>query len=108
MAAVVFSDGTIRTALQDRLVEYGGCIDACCKFILAIEDIRAASPSVRPAVLMQVDQAGVLHAPHAQARSYYHEFGFDEVVVPVHTYEGSVALITIAELAPRKQCGAHA
>ncbi len=33
-------------------------------------------------------------------RSFLHEFGYDDVVVPVHTASGSVALIHAGELAP--------
>lgn len=98
-SALVWADGTIKTALQDRLVEYGACVDACCKFILAIEGL---SSTTAPAVLLQVDQYGVLHAPHAQARSYFHEFGLDDVVVPVHTPQGSVELMRVSQLAPCK------
>ena len=47
-------------------------------------------------VLVHVDQSGVLHAPHAQGRSFLHECGYDAVVIPVHTHRGVVALTSAA------------
>ena len=97
-AALGFTNGDIHVSTQGRLVEYGGTLDACCKFSLLLEAQAAAGNA--PAVLMQVDQFGVLHAPFAQGRAFMHEFGYDDVIVPVHTASGSVDLITVANLAP--------
>jgi hypothetical protein len=91
-AALILRDGSIRVATQERLVEYGGTLDACCRTL--------NSPASQPTILMQLDQFGVLHSPHAQARAYFHEYGYDDVVVAVHTPGGSVELPTIASLAP--------
>lgn len=83
--------------LGDRLAEYGCTLDACCKFARELE-IRPSGDT--PLLLVQVDQAGVLHAPHAQARAYFHECGRDDVVVPIHDAAGIVSLRTIAQLCP--------
>jgi hypothetical protein len=95
---VLFSDGTVSAALQDRLAEYGCTTDACCKLAVALE--AAAGRGVVPVVLVHVDQCGVLHAPHAQGRAYFHESDRDNVIVPVHDATGGVQLFTVAQLTP--------
>jgi hypothetical protein len=74
-------------------MEYGSSVDAVTKLALV------AQAATRPLLLLHTDQAGVLHAPHAQGRSFLHECGLDAVVVPVHTPGGAVDLPTAAALA---------
>jgi hypothetical protein len=96
-AGFLFADGSSAVTLQDRLVEYGSTMDAVCK--LACAASAAVDRGAAPVVLVHVDQAGVLHAPHAQGRSFLHECGYDAVVIPVHTHRGAVALPVAAALA---------
>ena len=107
---VLYSDGTTDVTLQDRLMEYGSTMDPVCKLCASLSssssccsagiDQGIKRSSRRALLLLQVDQAGVLHAPHAQGRSYLHEFGFDDVVVPVHGRDGRLVLSSVAALAP--------
>ena len=93
----LFADGRTAVTLQDRLVEYGSTMEAVCK--LACAAAEGVARGAGPVVLVHVDQSGVLHAPHAQGRSFLHECGYDAVVIPVHTHRGVVALTSAATLA---------
>ena len=77
-AAVLFDDGSIDTACQRKSLEYGCSLDAVTQLALSIERKRNRENGhalvVRPKLLVQTDQFGVIHTPFATARAYLSEF----------------------------------
>lgn len=97
-AGALYADGTTSVVLQNRLLEYGCSNDACQKLSALLEAaVDAGNP---PVVIVQCDQSGVMHAPHARGRAYLNEYGHDDVVIPVHTAAGLVELTTVGRLTP--------
>lgn len=105
---LLFSDGSIHLARQDKCLEYGCSIDAASKLSYLLKDqLRSSdgptpSPSQRvPLVLLHADQFGILQAPPAPSRSWWQEYGFGEVAVPVHDRDtGDIVLHDFNSLAP--------
>ena len=77
-AAILFDDGSIETACQRISLEYGCSLDAVTQLALTIERKRKRENEhasiVRPKLLVQTDQFGVIHTPFATARAYLSEF----------------------------------
>ena len=93
-ACVVFEDGTTFTAFQRKALEYGCTSDAVVQLMPFLLGTHASvldkysSPTegvgVKPVLLMQVDQCGLLHAPAAPARAVLAEHGSGSLFVAVH------------------------
>lgn len=107
-AGLLFSDGSIHVARQDKCLEYGCSIDGSEKLSYLVKDQSrsensnaSSAPSRVPLILLQTDQYGILQAPPAPARSWWQEFGQGEVIVPVHDRDtGAIAMHTFNSLAP--------
>jgi hypothetical protein len=102
-AGVLFDDGSVAVSRQDKGLEYGCTVDAVTKLCAAIEGSGEAQgaatqqqqeqprPRRKPLVVMQVDQLGICHAPHAKGRSWLYEQGHGDVTVYVHHQAGTSA-----------------
>ncbi|KAJ0394222.1 hypothetical protein P43SY_001037 [Pythium insidiosum] len=97
-AAVVFSNGSVRVAWQHKTLEYGSSLDAISKLITFIEDEMTKDASVRPTLIVQVDQFGILHAPSARARAYLYEYNFNDVELLVHDDAATLHRVTAGNL----------
>lgn len=97
-AGVLFSDGSIETAAQNKMLEFGSTVDPVQKLAQALELKRAAG--VQPKLIVMSDQFGALHAPWARARSYLYEEGFDAAYVVAHDRDGKLQKLTVEELVP--------
>lgn len=107
-AAVLFEDGNIETACQRKTLEYGCSVDAVTQLAFIIERnnkavIKADTDeeletnggtstrtsklnNVRPKLLVQCDQFGIIHAPFATARAYLSEFHYGNCEVLVQKF----------------------
>lgn len=107
-AAVLFEDGSIETACQRKTLEYGCSVDAVTQLAFIIERnnkvvIKADTDeeletnrgtstrtsklnNVRPKLLVQCDQFGIIHAPFATARAYLSEFHYGNCEVLVQKF----------------------
>jgi len=116
-AAVLFDDSSISTAWQLKGLEYGCTLDPVSQLLLDIErrkyclpcnndDSESASKAfIKPTMLVMVDQAGIAHAPFAQARSLLSEHGYEYLQVLVHDEFGDIHVCSIADLIPQpKDC----
>ena len=92
---MLFSNGSTVVARQDKGLEYGCSADAAVKLASAV----LASQS-RPVVLLHCDAAGICHAPHALARSWYFERGFGDCAVFLHDAGGALVRVTVEKLTP--------
>ena len=70
-AAVMFEDGSIKTACQRKALEYGCSLDAVTQLATYMEERKGI-----PKLIVQTDQFGLVHTPFATARAYLSEFGF--------------------------------
>jgi len=93
-AAVLFSDGSTASAHHKKALEYGCSLDAVGQLAQTVEDKCTPSSSadsavnilrtlIRPILLLQCDQYGVIHAPFAVGRAYLQEHGFGDCLVVV-------------------------
>ena len=101
-AGVLFSDGSATIAWQKKGIEYGTTVDAMLQLVHVIE-IKCADTHthtrtaphgegqrgggggrVRPLLLLQVDQFGILHAPCGHMRGFLMEYGYEDVPLLVH------------------------
>ena len=103
-AAVLFSNGEISTEHQRKALEYGCSLD--CVSLLAPSIDRNRANGVRPVLLVQADQFGVVHPPFAPARAFLSEHGYADcrVLVPSCSNDGSstciIEEVAASELAP--------
>ena len=97
-AAVVFDDGTVARACQDKALEYGCSQDAICQLVPAIEAARVRGS--KPTVMCMADQFGVCHAPFATARAFLIARGHDSVRLLTHDEHGQLHTPTATELLP--------
>ncbi|TMW62380.1 hypothetical protein Poli38472_009873 [Pythium oligandrum] len=97
-AAVLFNDGSFRVAWQHKTLEYGSSLDAISKLITFIEARMEDDASVRPTLILQVDQFGILHAPTARARAYFYEYSFQGVEILVHDDNAKLQRVTVGNL----------
>lgn len=97
-AGVLLSDGRTLVAREDKGLEYGCTVEAAVQLTLGIRG--AAADGVAPLALLQVDQYGVCHAPHARARAWLSERGHGGVVVFAHDRSGALVRTTAERLAP--------
>lgn len=80
-AAVLFENGTIEVAHQQKALEYGASLDAVSQLVPHIDQSLA-----RPVALVQVDSFGIAHAPFAPARAFLSEHGYGDCRVLIHSY----------------------
>jgi hypothetical protein len=52
---------------------------------------------------VNVDQFGVCHGPHAQARALLTEHGFGHLEIMVHNENGLIEIVSINTLAPNPE-----
>ena len=126
-AALLFDDNTIETAWMLKGLEYGCTLDPVSQLVRDIERRRYCSPccpgsasfssspttkstvvnihqtglASKPVMIVMCDQFGVAHAPFAQARCLLSEHGYDYVKVLVHSSEGELCTVNVAELIPQ-------
>ena len=106
-AAVLFTDGSVQTACQMKTLEYGCSLDAVTQLATSIgekmkvqvngnghgndngdgngdgENKPEIYAGIRPRLLVQTDQFGVVHTPFASARAFLSEFGYGDCGVLV-------------------------
>jgi cytidine deaminase len=106
-AGVLFSDGSVSLAREDKCLEYGCTRDAVVALSAAIAAAAAAAAqpprgtAPRPVVLIQTDQFGVCTAPAAAPRAWLHEYGHGAVAVPAHdAATGALVITNVRALAP--------
>jgi len=106
-AAVMFSDGTVRTAWQMKGLEYGCTIDPVTQLIrdmefyrISTEDEHSEDNGVLVDYLLMIDQWGICHAPFAQARGLLNEHGFKYVKCVIHDDLGDVHIVPVSSLVP--------
>jgi len=97
-AGVLFEDGTMAFAAQQKALEYGNTLDAVS--LLAPALLQARSRGLNPQTIIQVDQHGIMHAPFAPARSFLYENDFDSATIFVHEESGKALDVCIADLVP--------
>jgi hypothetical protein len=97
-AAVVFDDGSVARACQDKALEYGCSQDAVCQLVPAIEAARARGH--KPTIVCMADQFGVCHAPSAPARAFLVARGHNTVRVLAHDEHGQLHTPTATALLP--------
>lgn len=97
-AGVLLADGRTLVAREDKGLEYGCTVEAPVQLTLGIR--AAAAGGVAPLAMLQVDQWGVCHAPHARARAWLSERGYGGVVVYAHDRSGALVRTTAERLAP--------
>ena len=97
-AGVLYENGDIDVASQNKALEYGNSIDPVTKLVPKFEEKLRIG--VRPIAVLQCDQFGNLHAPFAPARSYLSEYGFRDLVVLVHDESGHLVRVKAGELVP--------
>jgi len=78
-AAVIFENQCISTSHQCSALEYGCSLDAISQLAPCIQD-----ETCDPALIVQADQYGVVHAPFAPARAFLSEHGYNKCRVLVH------------------------
>jgi len=98
-AAVLFDDGTIEVAWQQKASEYAASLDAVSLLAMPLQTKKLQG--IRPKLLVQVDQFGVLHAPAAAGRALLAEHGFGHCRVLVHTSDGRLHVVRAADLLPQ-------
>jgi hypothetical protein len=111
-AGVLLSDGRTAVAREDKGLEFGCTVEAPVKLIPFIQQAAAAAAATagggggaatapRPLAVLQADQFGVLHAPHARARAWLYERGHGSAVVYAHDAStGTLVRTTAARLSP--------
>lgn len=120
-AAVVFSNGRLVTARHTKGLEYGCTVDAAVKLVREVEtaahaadagtsssgsssssssDEQRRGAAVTPVLLLVADQHGVLHAPTAVPRAWFHEQGHGATLTLAHDSSGQLRAATISALAP--------
>ena len=117
--AVLFDDDSIEITWMLKGLEYGCTIDAVsqmvskmvqnricgdCKlnitFNSKINDDSIFKMIKNPVILVNVDQYGICHSPHAQARALLSEHGFDHLKIMVHNDNGMIEIVTVKSLVP--------
>jgi len=96
--AALLTDGQVLTAFQTKLSEYGFTLDPITKLIPTLEMLR--KKNVRPVVILQVDQIGILHSPFGPARGHLVEGGYGDATVWVHRRNGGIESSKISDLLP--------
>jgi len=118
--AVLFDDDSIEVTWMLKGLEYGCTIDAVsqmvskmvqnricgdCKLDITCNGQINGDSSIfkmikNPVMLVNVDQYGVCHSPHAQARALLSEHGFDHLKIMVHNDNGIIEIVTVKSLVP--------
>ena len=118
-AAVMFSDWTTASAHHKKALEYGCSLDAVGQLAQAMDDkcgggvsghdgnVDGGTDSVRPVLLIQSDQYGVIHAPFAIGRAFLAEHGYGDCHVAVlekkkDAYSYECIFVKASTLAPTK------
>jgi hypothetical protein len=119
-AGVLFEDGFIDVAWQLKGLEYGCTLDCTSQLLHTIEQRRvkhekfintrnsSEEPIItdsvtlaKPLCVLVCDQFGVCHAPFAQARAIYTEFGYGYVSLITHNSEGKCVSTRFDDLLPQ-------
>lgn len=87
-AAVLCENNTYYSAWQKKAIEYGCSLCPVTQLAQKIEEAKS-----KPAYLIQVDQAGIAHAPFAIARSYLSEYGYGDCKILFHELNTSGRLV---------------
>ena len=107
-AGILFSDGSTIVCREDKCLEYGCTRDA----IVGLSNMlvtHTATKSIYPLVIIQTDQFGICTSPAAAPRAWLHEYGYDNMIIPIHTLptdnndnskKHPLIITTIAALSP--------
>lgn len=105
-AAVMLTDGSIKSAWLLKGLEYGCTVDPVTQLIRDIENHRSKLNMVdrdkgeAVKYMIMVDQFGVCHAPFAQARAILNEHGFGGIKCIVHDALGNLDIVEVRKLVP--------
>lgn len=105
-AGIIFSDGSIIHCREQKCLEYGCTRDAIVGLSHLVTMHTSTTTNyrnqriVQPLVLIQTDQFGICTAPAAAPRAWLHEYGYDTLVIPIHTVQNDLIITTIAALSP--------
>ena len=103
-AAAMCSDGKLFVGYQKKAIEYGCTLCAVTQLAQAVEE-HIQSKKVDLALLAQVDNMGICHAPFAAARSWLAEYGHGSCKVLIHeTEDAAIRLkqVSVDDLCPCK------
>lgn len=80
-AAILFNDKTHAVSWMKKGLEYGTTLDPVSQLAHVAE---SQADSIKPVLLVQVDQFGICHAPFGGARAFLNEYGHGSIQVIVH------------------------
>ena len=88
-------------AWQKKGIEYGTTCDAMIQLVHTME--KKKEQDVRPALLLQADQFGILHAPSGHARGFLMEYDYHEVPLYLHhSSTGQCLRVTVGDTSPSR------
>jgi len=100
-AAVLFEDGTMEVAWQQKNAEYASSLDPVSLLAMALEKKRLEG--IEAEMILQVDQFGVLHAPVPPARAFLASHGYHKATILVHDSNGQIHKVTPKQLLPQAE-----
>merc|ERR1740117_1600740 len=100
---MIFGDGSVLTAAQQKLNEYGFSTDPfaiCCSMARAKTPINGNPKQATGCRVMMVDQFGILHPPFAVGRSHLTEQGWGQARVFFHKPNRKIEQARVSDLVP--------
>lgn len=118
-SAVLYDDDSIDVTWMLKGLEYGCTLDPVSQMVSKMMQNRICGECKlnvssdlnnnifkfikSPIMLVNVDQYGVAHSPHAQARALLTEHGFGQLEVMIHNENGQIEIVLVSSLVPNPE-----
>jgi len=97
-AGVLYENGEMEIAWQTKMLEFAKTVDPVTNLLPGMRKNRLLN--INPVVIIQVDQFGVLQTLSDGARCNLAEDGFGSVKVFIHSKNGKITELKVADLYP--------